>query len=69
MKAGDADDGDVVAVANAELLGDPAVMESLRDGGVWVKERGVRTSLTFRHAQKVIKGGALGKVMGNMRRP
>ncbi|OXB37217.1 hypothetical protein J007_03024 [Cryptococcus neoformans] len=69
VKAGGADDGDVVAVANAELLGDPAVMESLRDGGVWVKERGVRTSLTFRHAQKVIKGGALGKVMGNMRRP
>lgn len=69
MKAGGTDDGDVIGVANTELLGDPAVMERLRDGGVWVKERGVRTSLTFRHAQKVVKGGALGKLMGNMRRP
>lgn len=69
MKAGGTDDGDVIAVANTELLGDPAVMERLRDGGVWVKDRGVRTSLTFRHAQKVVKGGALGNRMGNMRRP
>ncbi|XAO21812.1 hypothetical protein I312_100568 [Cryptococcus bacillisporus CA1280] len=69
VKAGGTDDGDVIAVANTELLGDPAVMERLRHGGVWVKDRSVRTSLTFRHAQKVVKGGALGKRMGNMRRP
>jgi alkylated DNA repair protein alkB family protein 6 len=55
-------------VANMDLVGDAEVLDGLRDG-TWSRERGERISLTFRHANKVVKGGALGMAMNAMRRP
>lgn len=54
-------------IANLDLLGDSEVVDAIKAGG-WMKSRGVRTSLTFRHAQKVVKGDALGKAMAALRR-
>jgi alkylated DNA repair protein alkB family protein 6 len=54
-------------VANADLVGDAEVMDALKDG-MWEKERGERISLTFRHAEKVVKGGALGMALSAMKR-
>ncbi|EIW65472.1 hypothetical protein TREMEDRAFT_57997 [Tremella mesenterica DSM 1558] len=57
-----------VVIANADLIGDPEVGDALRDAGSWRGIRGTRTSLTFRHAEKVLKGGALGLIHGALRR-
>ena len=56
-----------VVISNAELLGDYKVIDALRSGQ-WTSERGVRTSLTFRHANKVMKGGAFAMAQGALRR-
>jgi alkylated DNA repair protein alkB family protein 6 len=50
-------------VANASLLGLDALP---RDAFTY--ERDTRVSLTFRHANKVLKGGAFGLAMGGLRR-
>lgn len=55
-------------VVNADLVGEAEVMDSLKDG-TWEKERGERISMTFRHAEKVVKGGALGMALNAMKRP
>jgi alkylated DNA repair protein alkB family protein 6 len=55
-------------VANMELIGDSEVLDGLRAGD-WREERGERISLTFRHAEKVVKGGALGMALSAMKRP
>lgn len=54
-------------IANADLVGDAAVKDALADGS-WKAERGERISLTFRHAQKVVKGGAFSMALGALRR-
>jgi alkylated DNA repair protein alkB family protein 6 len=59
---------EAVAIANVELLGDAEVVDRLRNGGQWEKARGTRTSLTFRHAEKTLKGGALSIAKGAIRR-
>jgi hypothetical protein len=46
-------------IANTDLIGDATTLDALRDG-TWREDRGERISLTFRHANRVIKGGALG---------
>jgi alkylated DNA repair protein alkB family protein 6 len=55
-------------IANTELVGEAEVMDALKDG-TWEMERGERISLTFRHAEKVVKGGALGMALNAMKRP
>lgn len=60
-------DGEGVVVANAELVGDSTVVDALRSGS-WQGERGVRTSLTFRQAEKVLKGGAFQMALGGLKR-
>ena len=55
-------------IANADLLGDAEVQDKLRDGGVWTRLRGTRTSLTFRHANRVLKGGAFSMTGGRLQR-
>ena len=62
MKAGE------VVVANKDLIGDVEVMDRLREDGRWVQDREIRTSLTFRRAEKVLKGGAFAMAMGGLRR-
>lgn len=52
------DENDGVVVANEALLGNAEIMDRLRDTGRWEGERQTRTSLTFRHAEKVVKGKA-----------
>ncbi|GFZ46694.1 hypothetical protein JCM24511_03914 [Saitozyma sp. JCM 24511] len=59
---------EAVAVVNVELLGDAEVVDGLRNSGQWEKARGTRTSLTFRHAGKTLKGGALSVAKGAVRR-
>lgn len=54
-------------VANANLVGEAETIEALMDG-TWEKERGERISLTFRHAEKTVKGGALGMALNAMKR-
>lgn len=54
-------------IANAELVGDATTLDALRDGS-WRAERGERVSLTFRHANKVVKGGALGLAAAALKR-
>jgi len=61
-------DAEGVFIANIDLLGDPVIIDSLRDTGRWRGERGTRTSLTFRHAEKVMKGGAFTKAAAGLRR-
>jgi alkylated DNA repair protein alkB family protein 6 len=51
---------DVLGIANADLLGDQAVSAGVESLAGWQGSRGVRTSLTFRHAEKVLKSGAFG---------
>ncbi|WVW78629.1 hypothetical protein I302_100588 [Kwoniella bestiolae CBS 10118] len=56
-----------VMISNTELLGDPDIVDALTRDGRWVGERTKRISLTFRRAEKVLKGGlsgALGKSLG-----
>lgn len=55
-------------VANMDLVGDSEVLDGLK-AGYWKRERGERISLTFRHAEKVVKGGALGMALNAMKRP
>jgi alkylated DNA repair protein alkB family protein 6 len=57
-----------VVVANAELLGRPDVQAALASPDGWAADRGTRTSLTFRRAEKVLKGGAFALVGGKLRR-
>ena len=59
--------GDAV-IANADLLGDATIIDSLRDTGFWVGHRASRTSLTFRHVAKVVKGGAFSLAIGGLKR-
>ncbi|BEJ10637.1 hypothetical protein CspHIS471_0100590 [Cutaneotrichosporon sp. HIS471] len=54
---------DADVIANAHLLGLDALP---RDAFTY--ERGTRVSLTFRHANKVLKGGAFGLAAGGLRR-
>ena len=65
--AEDAKDG-AVTIANKGLIGDSAVMDSLREDGRWTADRETRTSLTFRRAEKVLKGGAFAMALGGLRR-
>ncbi|ODO03187.1 hypothetical protein I350_06032 [Cryptococcus amylolentus CBS 6273] len=58
-----------VVIANAALLGEANIVDHLEQGHTWIRARGTRTSLTFRRALRVVKGGALGKAMGALRRP
>lgn len=62
-----AKEGDVV-VANKDLIGDSEVIDCLTEEGRWSKDRETRTSLTFRRAEKVLKGGAFAMAMGGLRR-
>ena len=55
-------------IANADLLGDATIVDSLRDTGRWVGQRASRTSLTFRHVAKVVKGGAFSMALGGLKR-
>ena len=57
-----------VVIANADLLGDSTIVDSLRQKGRWKGQRGTRTSLTFRHANKVLKGGAFSVGAGRLKR-
>lgn len=54
-------------LANSDLVGDATVKDSIADGS-WTAERGERISLTFRHVEKVLKGGAFSMAMGALRR-
>lgn len=54
-------------LANGDLVGDAGVKDSIADGS-WEAERGERISLTFRHVNKVVKGGAFSMAMGALRR-
>lgn len=56
-----------VTVANAALLDNPAVEGAIADGG-WTAARGTRVSFTFRHANKVLKGGRFALGAGGIRR-
>ncbi|WVQ76850.1 hypothetical protein IAR50_006524 [Cryptococcus sp. DSM 104548] len=69
VKSGGIASENEVVIANADLLGEADIVDHLRQGQTWVRERGTRTSLTFRRALRVVKGGALGKAMGALRRP
>lgn len=57
-----------VHIANAALLGDAEIIDKLRNEGSWRGQRETRTSLTFRHAQKVLKGGVFSMVRGGLHR-
>jgi alkylated DNA repair protein alkB family protein 6 len=57
-----------VTVANASLLDNPKIQAALATPRGWTKDRGIRTSLTFRRAEKVLKGGAFALVGGKLRR-
>lgn len=63
----DADKGEVV-VANQDLIGDSSVLDAIRDEGRWTQERATRTSLTFRRAEKVLKGGVFALAQRGLRR-
>jgi alkylated DNA repair protein alkB family protein 6 len=52
-----------VVIANRDQLGDSSILDELRERGRWTGERGIRTSLTFRHAEKVLKGGMFAKAL------
>ncbi|WVR09718.1 hypothetical protein IAU60_006794 [Kwoniella sp. DSM 27419] len=56
-----------VEIANVDLLGNAAVVDAIKAGG-WEGDRGTRTSLTFRHAEKVLKGGAMSMIGGALKR-
>ncbi|KAL1405945.1 hypothetical protein Q8F55_007627 [Vanrija albida] len=57
-----------VVVANAGLLADAPVQAAIASDAGWRAERGTRVSLTFRHAEKSLKGGAFAMVGGRMQR-
>lgn len=54
-------------LANGDLVGDALVKDAIRDGK-WKEDRGERISLTFRHVEKVVKGGAFSLALGALRR-
>ncbi|OCF37488.1 hypothetical protein I316_00612 [Kwoniella heveanensis BCC8398] len=56
-----------VRISNADLLGDAEVVDAIRNGR-WEGERGTRMSLTFRHAEKVLKGGVASIIGGALKR-
>jgi len=56
-----------VVVANAALLKRPDIQAAIESTG-WTAERETRVSLTFRRANKVLKGGAFALVGGKLRR-
>ena len=56
-----------VRIANAELLGDAQIQDKLRSGS-WTADRGLRTSLTFRHADRIVKGGSFALALGGLQR-
>ncbi|WVF69847.1 hypothetical protein IAT40_004628 [Kwoniella sp. CBS 6097] len=58
---------DGVHIVNADLLGDAEVVDAIKNGR-WEAERGTRTSLTFRHAEKVLKGGVASMIGGALKR-
>lgn len=62
------DENDGVVVANEALLGNAEIMDRLRDTGRWEGERQTRTSLTFRHAEKVVKGKAFALGLAGLRK-
>nr|XP_018265524.1 uncharacterized protein I303_01890 [Kwoniella dejecticola CBS 10117]OBR87682.1 hypothetical protein I303_01890 [Kwoniella dejecticola CBS 10117] len=66
------DEGDVngggVEIANMDLLGDAEIVDSLKNTGRWKGRRDTRVSLTFRKAEKVLKGGALGAMANALKR-
>ncbi|KAK8846818.1 hypothetical protein IAR55_005906 [Kwoniella newhampshirensis] len=68
VRSKEANSDDEVVISNADLLCDAFIADRLRENGSWEKERGVRTSLTFRHAEKVLKGGAFSMALGALRR-
>ncbi|KAK4689822.1 hypothetical protein P7C73_g273, partial [Tremellales sp. Uapishka_1] len=57
--------GGRIVIANKDQLGDADILDRLRDEGRWEQERSTRTSLTFRRAEKVFRGGA---ALGGLRR-
>lgn len=57
-----------VVVANAALLARPDIESALANAEGWTRERGTRTSLTFRRAERVLKGGAFSMIGGRMQR-
>lgn len=65
VHAGEEGKGD--RIVNAELLGQAEIGDALREGS-WTAERGVRTSLTFRTAEKTVKGGAFSLHRGGMKK-
>lgn len=56
-----------VVVANAGLLGDKSIQSALETPEGWSKERGTRTSLTFRRANKTAKAGLMALAAGGRR--
>jgi alkylated DNA repair protein alkB family protein 6 len=53
---GSRENGEGDKIVNGELIGSAEVVDALREGS-WSGERGVRTSLTFRASEKVLRGG------------
>ena len=66
--AQDHSNGDGVQIVNTDLLGDASVIDALRDNGQWTGIRETRTSLTFRHVEKVLKGGIFAMNHGALKR-
>lgn len=60
--------GEAVVIANRDQLGDSSVLDKLREDDQWTGERGTRTSLTFRHAEKVLKGGIFALAQKGLRK-
>jgi len=58
---------DGLRIANADLVGESGIVDAIRDK-TWSAARSERTSLTFRHANKVFKGGAFALANGALRR-
>lgn len=48
-----------IEIANIDQLGDDEASARLKEG-TWSKSRSLRTSLTFRHAKKTLRGGLAG---------
>jgi alkylated DNA repair protein alkB family protein 6 len=63
----ESEEGDGVRVANVGLLGNETVTGAICEGS-WQGERQVRTSLTFRKAERVLKGGLFSMTGGGVRR-
>lgn len=59
---------DAVVVSNTALLANPEIEAAIRSPEGWTAKRDTRTSVTFRRAEKVLKGGAFAMVGGRMKR-